>query len=114
MGILSNDTIVLNSAMVVYDAEPWLFSILTSKMHMAWVKVVGGRLKTDYRYSASVVYNNFPCPKLSDKKKEDEIRQASYDALFCVVSYPFLGYSKINVRLRNLMRVIAKRSKVLP
>ena len=70
MGILSNDTIVLNSAMVVYDAEPWLFSILTSKMHMVWVKVVGGKLETRYRYSASVIYNNFPCPKLSDKKKE--------------------------------------------
>lgn len=70
MGILSSDTIVLNSAMAIYDAEPWLFSILTSKMHMAWVKIVGGRLKTDYRYSASVIYNNFPCPKLSERKKE--------------------------------------------
>ncbi|WP_180061324.1 MULTISPECIES: DNA methyltransferase [unclassified Acinetobacter] len=70
IGILSNEIIILDSAMAIYDAEPWLFSILTSKMHMAWVKVVGGRLKTDYRYSASVIYNNFPCPKLSERKKE--------------------------------------------
>ncbi|MCO6517913.1 DNA methyltransferase [Snodgrassella sp.] len=70
IGILSKDYIVLDSAMVIYDAEPWMFSLLSSKMHMAWVKTVGGRLKTDYRYSASIIYNNFPCPELIESNKQ--------------------------------------------
>ncbi len=71
MGYLDAGTIVADSALVIHDAPIWLLGILTSKMHMAWVKAVGGRLKTDYRYSAQLCYNTFPFPSIDDVKKED-------------------------------------------
>lgn len=70
IGFLSSDTIISNSAMAVYDAQPWLFGMLHSKMHMVWVATIGGKLKTDYRYSAKLCYNTFPFPDISTKQKE--------------------------------------------
>lgn len=70
LGYLGPDTVVSNLAFGVYDAEPWVFALLTSRMHMAWTRAVGGRMKTDYRYSNTIVYNNFPVPPLSDAMKE--------------------------------------------
>ena len=55
--------------MAVYNATPWLFGILHSKMHMVWVDAVGGKLKTDYRYSAKLCYNTFPFPDITEKQK---------------------------------------------
>jgi len=70
IGFLGEENIISDSALAIYDAEPWLFSILTSRMHMQWVKVVGGKLETRYRYSASIVYNTFPVPKIDAQMKE--------------------------------------------
>lgn len=70
IGYLGPDTVVSNAAFAVYDAKAWLFGILTSRMHMAWVRAVGGKMKTDYRYSNTIVYNNFPVPALMDPLKE--------------------------------------------
>ncbi|GEM52592.1 putative DNA methyltransferase YeeA [Empedobacter brevis NBRC 14943 = ATCC 43319] len=67
---LSKDNISTNLCMIISDAQPWLFGVLHSKMHMIWVDAVGGKLKTDYRYSAKLCYNTFPFPTLSEKKKE--------------------------------------------
>ncbi len=47
------------------------FGLLTSRMHMVWTRTVGGRMKTDYRYSNTVVYNNFPVPELSARAKSE-------------------------------------------
>ena len=71
IGYLPAGTVVSNSAFAIYDAPKWLFAILTSKMHMAWVKTVGGRLKTDYRYSAQLCYNTFPFPTISEAQKAE-------------------------------------------
>lgn len=71
IGYLGPDTVISNSAFAVYGAEPWLFALLTSRMHMVWTRTVGGRMKTDYRYSNTVVYNNFPVPDLSDRAKSE-------------------------------------------
>ncbi len=76
IGFLDENTVISDSAFAIYDAQLWLFGILTSKMHMAWVKAVGGRLKTDYRYSATLCYNTFPFPKITEAKKA-EIEQAA-------------------------------------
>lgn len=76
IGYLGPDTVISNAAFAVYDAEPWLFSILTSRMHMVWVRAVGGKMKTDYRYSNTIVYNNFPVPGLTDEDKEELTRVA--------------------------------------
>lgn len=71
IGYVGTDTIISNLALAVYDAELWLFAVLTSKMHNIWVRAVGGRLKTDYRYSATLCYNTFPFPKISAEQKNE-------------------------------------------
>ena len=76
MGFLDENTVISDSAFAIYDAQLWLFGILTSKMHMAWVKAVGGRLETRYRYSATLCYNTFPFPKITEAKRS-EIEQAA-------------------------------------
>lgn len=70
MGYLGPDTVISDAAFAIYDAEPWLFALLTSQMHMAWTRAVGGKMKTDYRYSNTIVYNNFPVPELSERQKQ--------------------------------------------
>lgn len=70
IGFLNNETVISNSAMAIYDAQPWLFGLLHSKIHMVWVDNIGGKLKTDYRYSAKLCYNTFPFPEINPKQKE--------------------------------------------
>ncbi|MGL5234410.1 MAG: class I SAM-dependent DNA methyltransferase, partial [Empedobacter falsenii] len=70
MGFLNKDTVISNLAFGIYNAHPWIFGVLNSKMHMVWVKSIGGYLGTSIRYSAKICYNTFPFPTLSEKKKE--------------------------------------------
>ena len=70
IGYLDKNVVISDSAFAIYDAEKWLFALLTSRMHNLWVRTVGGRLKTDYRYSATLCYNTFPFPKLTTAEKE--------------------------------------------
>lgn len=70
IGFVSPEIIASDAVQIIPNAEMWQFGILTSNVHMAWVRVVAGRLKSDYRYSAKIVYNNFPWPNLSDSEKE--------------------------------------------
>ena len=70
MGFLNGDTVVSDAASVIFNAEAWIFGVLTSNIHMVWVKAVGGRLKTDYRYSSQLCYNTFPFPDITLKQKE--------------------------------------------
>ena len=71
MGFMSPDDLSSNLVKIVDDATPFHFGVLSSSMHMAWVRTVCGRLKSDYRYSAKGVYNNYPWPQnVSDKKRE--------------------------------------------
>lgn len=70
IGMFSKDEIVSDSCVAVLDSTLFHFGVLTSYMHMVWVKFVCGRIKSDYRYSNRVVYNNFPWPTdISDKQK---------------------------------------------
>lgn len=68
MGFMDKDVIASNSTLVAENASLSMFAILTSSAHMAWMRTVCGRLKSDYRYSPSV-YNNFPWPELTDKHR---------------------------------------------
>lgn len=70
IGYLDSETVASNKAFAIYEAEPWLLSLLTSRMHMAWVKAVSGRIRINYQYSNKIVYNNFPVPPLSEAMKE--------------------------------------------
>lgn len=69
IGLFDESIIIADSALAIYDAEPWIFGVISSKMHMAWVRAIGGKLKTDYRYSAKICYNTFPFPTISKVKK---------------------------------------------
>lgn len=69
-GFVDSDTIVLDSAQAIYIPNSFIFGVISSKMHMVWVKTTAGRLKSDYRYSSALCYNNFPFPNISEKQKE--------------------------------------------
>ena len=62
MGYLTSDTICSNKLQTIQNADLFHFGVLMSNVHMAWMKTVCGRLKSDYDYSAKIVYNNFPWP----------------------------------------------------
>ena len=82
MGFMSPDTLCSNLVKLVPDATRYHFGILTSLVHMAWMRAVCGRLETRYRYSKDIVYNNFPWPEASDgdKEKIGVLAQAILDA----------------------------------
>lgn len=70
IGFMGPETVISDLAFSVYDAEPWVFAILTSRFHMAWTRAVAGALEDRIRYSNTIVYNNFPVPPLSAAAKE--------------------------------------------
>lgn len=69
IGWLSPPTVPSDLVFVLKDADLWHFGILTSRMHMAWLRYIGGRLESRYRYSIGVVYNSFPWPDASDAQR---------------------------------------------
>lgn len=79
-GFFDSSYITMNSAQVVYDSEPYIFGILSSKMHMLWSKATAGCLESRLRYSAMLCYNTFPVPHLNNANK-DEIYRKSLDVL---------------------------------
>jgi hypothetical protein len=82
IGFIQPDTLASNLLNVVPDATLWHFGIVSSAMHMAWVRTVCGRLKSDYRYSNKLVYNNYPWPKptAAQRSAVEEATQAVLDA----------------------------------
>lgn len=66
IGFMSKDVIASNLVQIIPKASLYHFGILTSSVHMVWMRTVAGRLKSDYRYSKDIVYNNFPWPKETD------------------------------------------------
>jgi hypothetical protein len=69
-GFMESDVITTDANSTIADATLYHFGILTSNVHMAWVRAVCGRIKSDYRYSNDIVYNNFPWPPASDEQKQ--------------------------------------------
>jgi hypothetical protein len=82
IGYLEPPAVPSNQILVVRDAGLFMFGILTSRMHMAWLRNIGGRLKNDYRYSSGIVYNPFPWPLFDDaaKRKLEKLAQGVLDA----------------------------------
>ena len=82
IGFLDKETIATNLVITIPDATLYHFGVLTSNVHMAWMRAVCGRLKSDYRYSKDVVYNNFPWPTPTDEQREkiEQTAQAILDA----------------------------------
>ena len=69
MGFMHPDNMASNAVMVIADASLYTFGVLESRIHMAWMRIVCGRLKEDYRYTKGIVYNNFPWPEVTDEQK---------------------------------------------
>ncbi|EPB6518401.1 DNA methyltransferase [Vibrio parahaemolyticus] len=89
---VDNEIIMTNLAQVIYDAEPYIFSIISSHIHMVWVKAIAGRMRTDIRYSSGVCYNTFPVPKLNEKEKE-ALTNSAFNILSVRENHPDKNFS---------------------
>ena len=87
MGFVAPEVIASNLVLLIPKASHYDFGILESSVHMAWMRAVCGRLKSDYRYSAKIVYNNFPWPQSTDAQKE-KIKQTAQAILDARALYP--------------------------
>ena len=86
-GYMSTEIITSNANFMLPKATPWHFGVLESEMHMTWVRAVCGRLKSDFRYSNTIVYNNFPWPEPTDAQKK-AIEEAAQVILDARAKYP--------------------------
>jgi len=84
---MSPEIIASGSALIVAGADLYDLGVLTSTTHMAWMRYICGRMKSDYQYSASLVYDNFPWPEPSDKQRAD-IEAAAQAVLDARALYP--------------------------
>lgn len=87
IGFLDENIIPTDSATIIENAKLYDFGVLTSNVHMAWMRAVCGRLKSDYRYSKDIVYNNFPWPNPTDEQK-GKIKQTAQAILDARALYP--------------------------
>lgn len=87
IGIIKKGNIITDSLYVLPLQELYLFGVLNSRMHMIWVRYIGGKLETRLSYSKDIVYNNFPFPKITQKQKEIIINQV-YNILDEREKYP--------------------------
>ncbi len=81
MGFIGKNTISTNANLIIPNGDLFLLGQLTSLMHMAWVKYTCGRLKSDYRYSKDLVYNNYPFSKEVSDKNKRQVEQKAQDIL---------------------------------
>lgn len=88
MGFLDPITLTSDSSVIIPNGNLYHFGVLTSAMHMAWTKCVCGRLKSDFRYSASIVYNNFPWPWNISDKRQERIEQCAEAVLEARKQFP--------------------------
>jgi type II restriction/modification system DNA methylase subunit YeeA len=88
IGFMPANVIASNLCLIIPNAKLFHFGVLTSEMHMAWVKNLCGRLKSDYRYSNSVVYNNFPWPENPNEKQKKAIETAAQEVIDARLQFP--------------------------
>jgi hypothetical protein len=88
IAFVSQKVICSNTVQFVPDATSYHFGILTSAMHMAWVKQVCGRLESRYRYSNSLVYNNFPWPEAPNAKQRAAVEAVAQGVLDARKKFP--------------------------
>ncbi|MFV8323915.1 DNA methyltransferase [Flavobacterium sp. LS2R12] len=81
MGFMPSSVIASNLCLIIPDAKMFHFGVLTSEMHMSWVRNLCGRLKSDFRYSNSIVYNNYPWPENPTEKQIKTIEEKAQNVL---------------------------------
>ena len=87
IGFLDSNTIAKNQVIIIPDAKLYHFGVLISNVHMSWMRVVCGRMKSDYSYSKTIVYNNFPWPNPTKEQKE-KIEKTAQMILDARAKYP--------------------------
>lgn len=85
---LSKNYIISDKTFVIMNASSYTFGIITSTMHMAWMRTVCGRLKSDYSYSNTIVYNNFPWPQSPTDKQKETVEAKAQAVLDARAKYP--------------------------
>lgn len=73
---MDSKNIINGSALMIQNANLYMFGVLNSVVHNAWMRVVAGRMKSDYQYSAKIVYNNFPWPEIDNRQKDAIVKTA--------------------------------------
>ncbi|WP_425914046.1 class I SAM-dependent DNA methyltransferase [Pseudomonas sp. GWSMS-1] len=71
VGLLKSDIVISDAAQAIYDAPLYVLSVICSRLHLSWVALTAGRMKSDFRYSSGVCYNSFPLPLLTQQNKAD-------------------------------------------
>ena len=87
-GYLNSDVIISDRATALPNASNFLFGVLTSIMHMTWMKYTCGRLESRYNYSNSIVYNNFPWPETPSDKQKEAVEKAAQSVLDARLLFP--------------------------
>jgi len=87
-GFFTKDMIAGDTCLTISNATVYDFGMLTSEMHMAWVKYTCGRLKSDFRYSNEVVYNNYPFPREVNDKQKQRVVKAAHRVIEARAKYP--------------------------
>jgi len=114
-GFVSADILVNDAVTILPDASIYDFGLLTSSMHMAWVRYTCGRIKSDYRYSNTIVYNNFPFPNPTEKQKV-EIEETAQAVLGSRTQYPNSSLADLYNPLtmpKNLLKAHQKLDKAV-
>ena len=88
MAHLSPEHIVSNACFLIPNAGLWHLGVLSSAMHMAWVRQFCGRIKSDYRYSKDIVYNNFPWPQATTAVQQTRVEEAAQAVCDARAAYP--------------------------
>jgi hypothetical protein len=88
IGFLNPENLASNKLRLMPNATPYLFGVLTSVMHMAWVRYVCGRMKSDFSYSVGIVYNNFPFPQNPTAKQTANVEAAAQAVLAARAEFP--------------------------
>jgi N-6 DNA Methylase len=88
IGINNKEIIASGSTLIIPNANLFMFGIMTSQMHINWVKYVCGRMKSDYQYSSSIVYNNYPFPENINEKQREKVENCAQIVLDIRAKYP--------------------------
>ena len=130
MGFFDTNTISTDLNFIIPNVTLYHFGVLTSNVHMAWMRAVCGRLKSDYRYSKDVVYNNFPWPTPTAEQKAKapkleisatELNLGSFNGkkkLKGLITLTNKGKSELDIRSMQMftmgLQVSLKKSKIQP
>lgn len=105
IGFVGGDTIVSNLAFAIYNCEPWIFGLISSRIHMVWIRTVCGNLETRLRYSSGLGYNTFPFPQISEEKKA-ELSSLSFDIISAREMYSEMSLGDLYNDLPENLRIL--------